>query len=132
MVLNTQGVEGGGGAARRQVGADLGVVRGSKRLERERRTIAAMLRCYCQDHHGAGGGLCPECQELLDYATQRLARCRYGAEKPACVNCPVHCYQPKRREQVKAVMRYAGPRMLWRHPVLSAWHLLDGRREAPW
>ena len=28
-------------------------------------------------------------------------------------------------------MRYAGPRMLWRHPLLSLYHLLDKRREAP-
>ena len=36
-----------------------------------------------------------------------------------------------RREQVKAVMRYAGPRILWRHPVLSLRHWLDGFRKAP-
>jgi hypothetical protein len=39
----------------------------------------------------------------------------------------VHCYQRDRREQVKHVMRFAGPRMLWRHPWLSVCHLLDGR-----
>jgi hypothetical protein len=30
------------------------------------------------------------------------------------------------REQVRAVMRYAGPRMLWRHPILALEHLWDG------
>jgi hypothetical protein len=35
------------------------------------------------------------------------------------------------RDQVKAVMRYAGPRMLWRHPVLAIAHLIDQRRPAP-
>jgi hypothetical protein len=24
-------------------------------------------------------------------------------------------------------MRYAGPRMIWEHPWLSLWHLLDGQ-----
>jgi hypothetical protein len=29
-------------------------------------------------------------------------------------------------------MRYAGPRMLWRHPLLALAHLVvDGRRPAP-
>ncbi len=28
-------------------------------------------------------------------------------------------------------MRYAGPRMMMRHPILSLYHLLDKRREAP-
>jgi len=32
---------------------------------------------------------------------------------------------------VRIIMRYAGPRMLWRHPVLSVRHWLDGLRKAP-
>jgi hypothetical protein len=103
----------------------------TRRLARERQTIAAMIACYCRDHHAAGAALCPECQGLLDYAAVRLERCRFGAEKPVCAKCPVHCYQPSRREQVKAVMRYAGPRMLWQHPILSLRHWLDGFRKAP-
>jgi hypothetical protein len=35
------------------------------------------------------------------------------------------------REEVRVVMRYAGPRMISRHPILALWHLIDGRREAP-
>jgi hypothetical protein len=102
------------------------------RLARELQTIAAMIRCYCMGHHAAArAALCPECQGLLDYAALRLERCRFGAEKPVCAKCPVHCYQPARREQVRTVMRYAGPRMLWRHPVLSLRHWLDGFRKAP-
>jgi Nitrous oxide-stimulated promoter len=102
-----------------------------KRLGREWRTMAAMISCYCRDHHATKAALCPECQGLLDYAAARLERCRFGPEKPVCAKCPVHCYQPARREQVKAVMRYAGPRMLWQHPVLSLRHWLDGFRKAP-
>jgi hypothetical protein len=102
-----------------------------KRLARERQTVAAMISCYCQGHHHAGPALCRECWQLLDYAALRLERCRFGVEKPVCAKCPVHCYHPIRREQVKAVMRYAGPRMLWRHPILSLRHWLDGFRQAP-
>jgi hypothetical protein len=102
-----------------------------RRLARELRTIAAMIGCYCEGQHHPKKPLCPECQRLLDYAALRLERCRFGAEKPVCVKCPVHCYQPARREQIRAVMRYAGPRMLWRHPVLSLRHWLDGFRKAP-
>jgi hypothetical protein len=100
-------------------------------LDREWRTIAAMIRSYCRDHHAAGAGLCLECQGLLDYAAVRLERCRFGLDKPVCVKCPVHCYQRARREQVRVVMRYAGPRMLWQHPILSLRHWRDGFRRAP-
>lgn len=34
------------------------------------------------------------------------------------------------QEQVKRVMRFAGPRMLFRYPILAFYHLLDGRRNA--
>ncbi|MFO6484177.1 nitrous oxide-stimulated promoter family protein [Escherichia coli] len=43
-------------------------------------------------------------------------------KKPACKQCPVHCYQPAKREEMKQIMRWAGPRMLWRHPILTVRH----------
>ena len=40
--------------------------------------------------------------------------------------------QAGRREQIRGVMRYAGPRMLLRHPILAFYHLaVDSRREKP-
>lgn len=101
------------------------------RIRREQRTIRAMTRIYCRDHHETAGGLCEDCGALLDYAYRRLGVCPFGAGKPACNHCTVHCYGRKMRDQVKAVMRYAGPRMLLRHPILSLGHLLDKLRPAP-
>lgn len=98
-------------------------------LAREWKTVSAMLRIYCRDQHQ--GALCPECQSLMDYVRLRLDRCRFGDEKPTCAKCPVHCYQRDRRDQIKAVMRYAGPRMLWEHPCLTLGHLLDGWLRKP-
>jgi hypothetical protein len=100
------------------------------RLRRERRTVAAMVRMYCRAHHD-GRTMCRECSDLLAYAGHRLDRCPYGAEKPTCVNCPIHCYRPEPRERMREVMRWAGPRMLWRHPFLAIMHLVDGRRPPP-
>ena len=101
------------------------------RLARELKTIRAMLRIACHDRHGTSGGLCAECRTLADYAAKRLALCPYGADKPTCVNCKIHCYGPRQREQVRDMMRYAGPRMMLRHPVLAVMHVVDGRRPAP-
>lgn len=97
----------------------------NRRLAREWRTVTAMLHIYCRDKHG--GSLCSECEDLKDYVSVRLDRCRFGEDKPTCAKCPVHCYQRERREQIKVVMRYAGPRMVWEHPWLSLWHMIDGR-----
>jgi predicted amidophosphoribosyltransferase len=101
------------------------------RIRRERKTIRVMISIYCMDFHGNGQGLCPECQALYDYAMQRLDRCVYHEEKPTCLKCPVHCYKKESREQVRLVMRYAGPKMLFRHPVLAIRHLIDGKRKVP-
>ncbi len=103
-----------------------------ERRAREFRTIVAMLRMYCRAHHGPKGApLCADCTALHDYARRRLERCVFGAAKPTCANCAVHCYKAVMRERVRRVMRWAGPRMIWRHPVLAVWHVLDGRRPTP-
>lgn len=102
------------------------------RLARERVTVYAMTRIYCRDHHGLPENhLCEECSALYEYAMQRLEHCPYQGEKPTCANCPIHCYQKTRREEIRVVMRYAGPKMLLRHPWLAIRHLLDGRVKAP-
>jgi hypothetical protein len=35
------------------------------------------------------------------------------------------------RQRIRAVMRYAGPRMLLRHPGMAIMHLFDGARKQP-
>lgn len=97
-------------------------------MARERKTIEAMVHIYCEDHHRSDGSLCTECQALLDYAWRRLDRCPFAEDKPTCAHCTIHCYRPDMRERVREVMRYAGPRMISRHPILAIRHLLDGLR----
>jgi len=103
----------------------------TNRLEREKATIKAMIGIYCTDVHRRQHILCMDCSRLYEYAVQRLDKCPFGDTKPTCVNCLVHCYQPAMRERVKFVMRYAGPRMLLRHPILAIFHLIDGRIYKP-
>ncbi len=102
------------------------------RRAREFKMIAAMLRLYCRTHHGAKDAvLCDKCAPVHDYAHRRLERCVFGEAKPTCANCTVHCYKAGMRERVRVVMRWAGPRMLWHHPVLAIRHMIDGRLPAP-
>lgn len=100
------------------------------RMRREKKTIAAMVRIYCRKKHHtrAAAGLCPACGELLEYALFRLERCPFGAEKPTCARCPIHCYRKDMRERVRDVMRFAGPRMIFSHGILALRHMLDGLR----
>ena len=97
----------------------------NKRIEREKRTVSKMIGIYCKKRHGMNGKLCYACRELNDYALKRTEYCQFGENKPACSICPVHCYKPEKREQIREVMRFAGPRMIFRHPFLAAMHVLD-------
>lgn len=104
------------------------------RLMREQRTLEAMQAIWCRDQHGVqpdGAPLCPACSDLMAYAAKRLAVCPYGEEKPVCAKCRIHCYGPKQREEVREVMRYSGPKMVLRHPILALGHVLDKRYVAP-
>lgn len=94
------------------------------KLNREQATIQSMIGIYCKHHHNQTQ-LCENCEALLNYASTRLAHCTYGEEKPACNACTIHCYKPEMRERVRKVMRYAGPRMLWYHPIIAIKHLLN-------
>lgn len=100
------------------------------RMKREEQTIKAMVHMYCQDHHGSDT-LCDECSILQDYALKRLALCQFQEGKTTCAKCPVHCYRPTMREKIRNVMRFSGPQMLLRHPVLSVMHLIDSQRKKP-
>ncbi len=101
------------------------------KLATEFKTVSAMVEIYCKGHHDTKGDLCTECLELLSYAEVRLDRCPYGEDKPTCNKCPIHCYKPEPKEQMRLVMRYSGPRMLAKHPILAVRHLIHEKRKAP-
>lgn len=92
------------------------------KIRREQEIVTKMIRIYCKKNHKCKE-LCEECQDLNNYATRRLALCRFGEEKTACAKCPVHCYKPNYRQKIKAVMRFSGPWMLLYHPIESVRHI---------
>jgi uncharacterized paraquat-inducible protein A len=94
------------------------------KITQEKSTVRVMIHLYCrQKHRTANKQLCDECNELLQYATQRLTFCRFGEQKSTCERCPKHCYRKDYKQKIKAVMRYAGPRMIIYHPVMAIQHL---------
>jgi len=106
-----------------------------RRRRREYQTLLAMIEIYCQSKHTPGQDkikdICADCQELRDYAAERLARCIFAEEKPTCGKCPVHCYKQDMRLRITEVMRFAGPKMPLRHPYWALRHLLDGFARKP-
>ncbi len=100
------------------------------RLKSEHKTLVSMTSIYCKDHHeNKTGDLCENCAQLMSYSEERLAKCPYGQTKPTCAKCPIHCYKKEKREHVREVMRYAGPRMPLRHPWRALIHVFDKLRQ---
>ena len=98
-------------------------------LDKEKKVISLMIDMYCYRHHSRWG-LCDDCRELTAYAFYRIENCRFGTAKPNCNDCTVHCFGRPKREEVRRVMRYAGPRMLWHHPYFALWHMLRRKKRS--
>lgn len=109
----------------------------AKQTEQEIKTMRKMIALYCRGNHlledGSKrpmGSLCPNCSHLLDYALERIEKCPLKESKDFCSNCPVHCYRPEMREQIRSAMRYSGPRMLIHDPVMAIKHLISVHRQS--
>lgn len=90
----------------------------------EKETLKIMCTIYCNGMHKTKKRtVCEECQKLLDYALIRTDKCPFMETKTFCSACKVHCYSGEMQERIKAVMRYAGPRMLWVHPTKALKHM---------
>ena len=96
-----------------------------KKREQEKRLVGEMIALYCKKQHHIRRGLCPECAALRDYALERIGRCPFMETKTFCSRCTVHCYKPEQRVQIKAVMRFAGPRLIFSHPLLVVHHGIE-------
>ena len=103
----------------------------TNRIEREARTVEVMIQLYCKNQHGLTVQDCPNCSELQNYALDRLNHCPFHEGKTSCKNCTIHCYKPGIKDDIKQVMRYSGPRMMLRHPILTVFHFIDNTRKEP-
>jgi len=101
-----------------------------QKRENEKKTVNLMIQLYCKGNHGRKHGeLCDGCRALSDYANARTEHCPHMESKTFCSNCRTHCYKPAMREEIRKVMRWSGPRMLFRHPVLAVRHVIETKKE---
>ena len=109
-----------------------------KKTENEKKIVGLMISIYCKKNHTPlnsesvqkNNGICDECFSLLEYVEERIDNCPRKATKTFCSQCPIHCYSEERRAEIKKVMRFAGPYMLFYHPLVTishAYHTLRGK-----
>ncbi|MEE8341623.1 MAG: nitrous oxide-stimulated promoter family protein [Candidatus Neomarinimicrobiota bacterium] len=100
----------------------------SRRIEREKRTIGVMIKMYCDHNHNINDSICDDCNDLIEFANEKIDRCIFQQDKPVCSECRVHCYRMDMRDKIKTVMRFAGPKMMIQHPIMGIRHMIDKRR----
>lgn len=84
----------------------------------EKKIVSEMIDLYAKGHPEF-----QEAEELKAYAVMRINKCPFMETKTFCSACKVHCYRAEKREQIRMVMRWSGPRMLLHHPLMTLHHL---------
>jgi len=92
--------------------------------KKEKNIVELMIKVYCCRKHDDPGILCSDCQELMGYSFERIDKCPFMEKKKFCSTCETHCYSSEMRDKIRLVMRYSGPRILFRHPIMATRHLL--------
>ncbi len=111
-------------------------------LRSDLKTLARFIDLYCQCKHASTAkkpvaiqgfdvdaiackeiSLCPDCTKLLTHAFVKRSHCPMKP-KPACKDCPNHCYHPSYRKQIREVMRFSGTRLLATGRLDYLYHLL--------
>lgn len=117
--------------------------RSQRKLRRDLKTLALFTAIFCDKHHSgpkqpletaelpaslAGWKrhrYCNDCRTLLRDAIDRRLRCPLDP-KPACRDCPHHCYAKPQRVAMRRIMAFAGPRLIRRGRFDLVWRLYFG------
>ena len=90
------------------------------------KTLEAMAFIFCKDNHDSrerdDAGLCPSCRAAVSATLARTEACPNG-HSGNCQDCPHHCQAGEARVAIREIMRYAAPKMLFRHPVMTMRYL---------
>lgn len=90
-----------------------------KKREEERKIVMEMIDLYYKHHIDEYD------DKFIEYVNARITHCPRMKEKTFCSKCPVHCYREDMRKQIKKVMKYSGPRMIFHHPLLVIKHIIS-------
>lgn len=96
----------------------------------DRDTLLGLFKIYCAHEHAdkaegiENDSLCPSCRVSLDYSLERTLTCKLKGSGQLCSSCPVHCFEPDQRENIRKIMRFSGPRLIWKSPLLAIRYVL--------
>ena len=94
------------------------------KIEKEKNIVAFMIEYYCKKNHNQKA-IGKSCNDLVKYAHDRLNVCPFRENKSSCLKCKVHCYSNEKREEIKKVMSFVGPRMIYLMPIQYIKHIFN-------
>ncbi|MFR7871750.1 MAG: nitrous oxide-stimulated promoter family protein [Fenollaria timonensis] len=59
------------------------------------------------------------CYELIMKAFRHTERCPHSFYKTFCHQCPTTCYKLTDLEQIEPIMKYAGRKIILKHPIMG-------------
>lgn len=106
-----------------------------KKVSEDKKIISTMISIYCNGNsHKANeenkvkDDICPNCKRLQEYAYSKIDKCPKlkSGKKAICGTCKNNCYMQddELSNMMKAVMKYSGPRMILKHPLMTIKHAL--------
>lgn len=93
------------------------------RKKYESLVVTSMIHIFCKRKHSKDY-LCKDCEEIIEYCKKRIEHCPLGERKINCKECKIHCYSKEKRQKIIEIMRFAGPKMSYLHPIMAFRHLL--------
>ena len=98
------------------------------KIEKEKDIVKFMIQYHCIKNHNKKE-ICISCIDLINYAHEKLSICPFGEKKTLCLKCKIHCYSKEKREEIRKVMSYVGPRMLYLKPIQYVKHIFNKNKD---
>lgn len=98
----------------------------AEKRDGEKLLVSEMIALYCRKTTIRRKAACARsARPCMITPCSALNAAPFMETKTFCSACKVHCYKPEMREQIRTVMRWSGPRMLFVHPVLAIRHMKE-------
>ena len=82
--------------------------RNKESIEKDFNILKRFVTAHCHYQHDTEKEeICAECEELIQYAKEKLENCPYNP-KPKCKDCKTHCYKDIYQKKVREAMSLAG------------------------
>lgn len=110
--------------------------------DKDRATLIAIGQIYCIGNHANvpknDDGLCQGCASIIETTLYRTVHCPYNHSRN-CQDCATKCQTDliskinftdqsnnaaQAHDDIRKMMSYAAPRMIWRHPLMTLQYLI--------